>query len=336
MKRSTSHRSSTEKAHDAYDPNKEAHDSLMSNGKMLSIDEDAPPSNDSSSSELKPLSVKVRQTTTTATTTVATTPHVESKKQSNSEKINVEGHILFDDPSVFSKFSAYYKNLKLKLNSLARHGANVDCLRETYSIEIEPINRDFSIKNKYIYPSMLSTASSDKLVADLLGNYIESHSLIKLDSAKSAADSLKTSKNEFDRDTLLIFCLNMGDGEATKFKFNNYLVKIKLVFTELDVLKDDIKKSLDEFLNSYLVKRFKQEQPTTENSEYESEYAFDTHIDKVCYLKKPSNCKTIRLEQIKSSTDCFRAMVEFSRRNEFNEKPFIFVTCHAKVFLSKI
>ena len=289
-------------------------------------------------------------------------------------------------------------------------------------IEIEPINRDFSIKNKYIYMSMLNKSmnatttknenenddddviinvnqlDSSIILNNPLGNYIESHSFVILESILAldklqqhqttntsttppqlpviASPNKSTPKNEFHRDSLLMFCLNFGSStgggggggaSSFKFKFSNFLMRIKLVFTELDVLKEDIKKCLDEFLNAHVLKRLVSEEANStsitttntcndvneENNKLQieeeeengdknannnivlSDYLFEANIDRVCYLKKPSNCKTIRLEQIKSSTDCFRAMVEFSRRSELNERPLIFVTCHANVTLNK-
>jgi hypothetical protein len=340
------------------------------------------------------------------------------------EKINVDGHILFDDLVVVDRLRDYLKS-SLLLNNLN-------------PIEIEPINRDFSIKNKYIYMSMLNKSmyatmpttlttkneneneidnendddvlsvnqlNSSIVLSNPLGNYIESHSFVILESILAldklqqyqttnntsttipqlpviAPPNKSTPKNEFHRDSLLMFCLNFGSstggsgtsGASFKFKFSNFLMRIKLVFTELDVLKEDIKKCLDEFLNAHVLKRLVSEEANSatitttntttltcnddneENNKLQieedetedknadnnknanialSDYVFEANIDRVCYLKKPSNCKTIRLEQIKSSTDCFRAMVEFSRRSELNERPLIFVTCHANVSLNK-
>ncbi len=399
--------------------------------------------------------------------------------------MSVDGHVLFDDVIVLGRLRDFLKSSILSQTQNSK--------TNKITIEIEPINRDFSIKNKYIYMSMLnkfskktsllsssfvvqSNTSSDikpneeneenhvqdderddtvlenennssekndllvdeensssstntltkqnsssSILNNPLSKYIESHSLVILESlllldnitsnkssgnnsnnenssttpipaqvgATTTTATTTTPKNEFHRDSLLMFCLNFGtsssssvnaggvhsDGgvsnSAFKFKFSNFLMRIKLVFTELDVLKEDIKKSLDEFLNEHVLNRLLsvsaaaaqssnpendetndteskntnqeeeaeaedrlqiEEETTTESL---SDYVFEANIDRVCYLKKPSNCKTIRLEQIRSSTDCFRAMVEFSRRSELNERPLIFVTCHANVTLNR-
>ena len=106
------------------------------------------------------------------------------------------------------------------------------------------------------------------------------------------------------------------------------MIQEKLNFTDLNVLKDDIKKCLDTFLNDYLLKKL-----NLKNGSYDLTTTFQTNINSVFYLKKPSNCKTIKLEEIKSSTDCFRALVEYSRVNSLNEKPYVLVTIKADVLL---
>jgi hypothetical protein len=409
-----------------------------------------------------------------ATTTTTTSLSHYNNNNHNLDKVSVDGHVLFDDVIVLKRLRDFLKS-SLLLNQTQTNTPNKTTNKLT--IEIEPINRDFSIKNKYIYMSMLNKFSKKTLLAPLascvdqsntssdsnskpneddnaqdeekdeivlenesncnelliedenssssktlnnpLGKYIESHSLVILESlllldninsvnnnnnnnnensstttpipTQIAAGPVATitPKNEFHRDSLLMFCLNFGtlssmsssscmsgsggggggiqDGVSNslfKFKFSNFLMRIKLVFTELDVLKEDIKKSLDEFLNEHVLNRLLSasqssligsendesssqaresqveeklqiEEEAKANSVSLSDYVFEANIDRVCYLKKPSNCKTIRLEQIRSSTDCFRAMVEFSRRSELNERPLIFVTCHANVTLNR-
>lgn len=182
------------------------------------------------------------------------------------------------------------------------------------SLEIDTISREFLIKDKYIYPSMLRQTES-------LEQYFENFSFVNLSKNKEIKES---NRCEFTRHSLFIFCLNCSSsGENSNFKLENYVIPTELNFTDLSALKDDLKKVIGEFFNELMDKL----------NLNRSGLNYKAILNRVCYLKKPSNCKTIKLETIKTSTDCFRAIVEYSRSNSdfSNELPYVLVTCHASI-----
>lgn len=116
------------------------------------------------------------------------------------------------------------------------------------------------------------------------------------------------------------------------FKLQNFVIKSRLNFTELSLLKENIGRLFEQFLNQVLAKCVTLG-TTPAYSAYPPYYR--CVVNRVCYLKKPSNCKTIRVETIKSSTDCLRAIVEYSRVNESTrELPYVFLTTHSSVYVS--
>ena len=116
--------------------------------------------------------------------------------------------------------------------------------------------------------------------------------------------------------------------ETRAFKLQNFVIKSRLNFTELSLLKEDISRLFEQFLNQVLLKSL------NINTNSHQNY-YRCVVNRVCYLKKPSNCKTIRVETIKSSTDCLRAIVEYSRVNESTrELPYVFLTTHSSVYVA--
>jgi hypothetical protein len=199
-------------------------------------------------------------------------------------------------------------------------------------IEIDTISRDFFVKDKYIYPSKIANALQD------LKQYLENFSTFLNPSTSSPNRPLNNNINEeFDRCSLVIFCLHMNNNhkEIGCLKFDNLVLSTRLKFTDLEELKSDLEIYLNEFLCDFfrLNKKNNQEQQQQDNVKLKAV------LNRVCYLKKPSNCRTIRLETIKSSTDCFRAIVEYSRVNHYNngfcgsskELPYVLLTAHASV-----
>lgn len=188
------------------------------------------------------------------------------------------------------------------------------------SLEIDTISRDFLIKDKYIYPSML-------LSTDSLNQYFDNFIYINLSDV--CKEPVGNKPSEFMRHSLVIFCLSSpGENfDSNNVKSKNYVVKSQLNFTDLDALKEDLKLIFASFLQD-VFKKLNLDINTKDESN------FRAILNRVCYLKKPSNCKTIKLETIKTSTDCFRAIVEYSRANSSKELPYVLVTCHATINFS--
>lgn len=152
------------------------------------------------------------------------------------------------------------------------------------------------------------------------------------------------SSSEFLRHTLIIFSINLDSSLLTTttnshssstsdsvntFKLYNFVIKSRLNFTDLGCLKDEIARLFEQFLNQVLTKCLSHHT----HPQYDAAPWYRCVVNRVCYLKKPSNCKTIRVETIKSSTDCFRAIVEYSRLNEHTrELPYVLLTTHSSVY----
>jgi hypothetical protein len=246
------------------------------------------------------------------------------------QRINNEGHALFDLLDVSKNVRDYFCELFSTSLNLEKNSLELD-------MEIETLNRELVIKDKYIYPVMFSKILCDIKKTDLekqllinnqLNECFENYTYVNLfNTCSNLLLNLTNNAGDFYKPSLIIFSLSIG--QNNHFKFNNYLIQEKLNFTDLNVLKDDIKKCLDTFLNDYLLKKL-----NLKNGSNNLTTIFQTNINSVYYLKKPSNCKTIKLEEIKSSTDCFRALVEYSRVNSINERPYVLVTIKANVILS--
>lgn len=222
---------------------------------------------------------------------------------------STNGFNLFQDDFTLNKIKEYL-NEKLLLKTSAFTSVN------NILFEIDTIGSQFLILNKYIYPSMLQSQSDDEII-DLLKKCLENFTFINLESKYSNS---KTELNsDFNRDALIVFCLFVGGN-----KFNNLLIRSKLNFADINALKEDVRQNLEGFLLKTL-------KHMNLNNNILNRFNLNININRLFYLKKPANCKTIRLDQIKSSTDCFRAIVEYSRFNEMNEKPFVFTTVHASV-----
>lgn len=206
---------------------------------------------------------------------------------------------LFEDSIISTKIKEYL-NEKTTIANSAFAPVN------SFSIEVDTMSSQFSIMNKYIYPSMINSDTK------LIKNYLENFLFIN----HSTAD-IQEAISEFKRDSLIVFCVQLNEQ-----KINNLLLRAKLNFADFNDLKNDIKRNLEIFIlkifNSNMLKDLRI-------------ISLNTIINRLFYLKKPANCKTIRLDQIKSSTDCFRAIVEYSRFNESNEKPIVFTTVNASV-----
>lgn len=160
----------------------------------------------------------------------------------------------------------------------------------------DTINRDFMIKEKYIYESQLISEQSMDL-------YLENFKYFDL--KKNGDDKYESGSENFKRNTLVIFSLDSTG--------SNYVLRTKLNYTDATVLNSGIKDLFESLLKEVTDKKYR------------------LQLNRICYLKKPSNCKTIKLETIKTSTDCFRAIVEYSRSNASKELPFVLVTCHLSV-----
>ena len=234
-------------------------------------------------------------------------------------KFNENGGALFENSQIRNKISNY---LDLVFSNSKYFKSNILTNMNGF-IEIDTISRDFSIKDKYIYPTTLNNSK----VSEILNCYLENFYFVSIQSSEenemaNIANSNEAS-NQFLRDSLIVFCL--GFGEDRSLKLNNFLINCKLNFTDINILKENLRKNIKLFLCQIFPS-------ISPKITYEMvNKNLNLVINRVCYLKKPSNCKNIRLEQIKSSTDCFRAIVEYSRANNKKEKPCVFLTTHASV-----
>ncbi len=247
-------------------------------------------------------------------------------------RINNEGLALFNSADTSAKVKDYLGEL-ISI-TVASFGVPSTTLIDG---EIDTLSRELVIKDKYVYPNMISKILNDEKLSQpntretamqtKLNECFENYMFIDLCSTngKLTASGLPS---EFFRPALLIFSLALGTN--AHFKFNNFFVHETLDFTDLHVLKRDIKQCLDTFLNVYMLK----DKFNMTNGSIESKAAFETKVTSVFCLKKPSNCKTIKLEEIRTSTECFRALVEYSRGNGLNETPCVLVTVKASVYLS--
>jgi hypothetical protein len=242
------------------------------------------------------------------------------KEKGLNQITNYEGRLLYEDVYVSNKAKEYLK----KIFEQSNRGHN---------IEIDSFGPEFSIKNRYIYPSLLQNIKSSSLKT-YLDSFLENYTLINLNKEFNYNFEINEDEKICHRNSLLIFSLSIDDGENSVIKFNNYIILTKFYFADFNELKDDIRSNLDKFLNYYLVKQLENDMCGLDLKE--NEYSLNTTISKVAYIKKPSNCKTIKLEHIKSSSECYRAIVEYSKPNEMKEKPFVFLTCNASVNLNKV
>ena len=242
------------------------------------------------------------------------------KEKGLNQVINYEGRLLYDDVYVSNKAKEYLKKIFEQSN-------------RAHNIEIDSFGPEFSIKNRYIYPSLLQSIKSSSLKT-YLDSFLEHYTLVNLNKEFNYSFEINEDEKICHRNSLLIFSLSIDDGENSVIKFNNYIILTKFYFADFNVLKDDIRSNLDKFLNNYIVKQLENDMCGLDLKE--NEYSLSTTISKVAYIKKPSNCKTIKLEHIKSSSECYRAIVEYSKPNEKKEKPFVFLTCNASVNLSKV
>lgn len=227
---------------------------------------------------------------------ISTSPVQDEKdlKNTNSYKTN-----LFEDSMITLRIKDYL-NEKVLLANSAFSPVN------SLTIDIDTIGSQFSILNKYIYPSMIENDSNQ------IKNYLENFLLINYNNSDCS-----DLNSEFKRDSFIVFCIQLNEQ-----KINNLLLRSRLNFADFNDLKNDLKRDLEAFL----IKIF-----STILSKDLKIIGLSTTINRVFYLKKPANCKTIRLDQMKTSTDCFRAIVEYSRFNELNEKPIVFTTINASV-----
>ena len=137
------------------------------------------------------------------------------------------------------------------------------------------------------------------------------------------------SHNQFNRHALLIFSLHLGE----LFKFTNFIVKTRLNLADVDDMRENVRLTLEGFLNKALMPRLRSSAAVGSADSEINAYRFAVTVNRVAYLKKPSNCKVVRLETLRTSTDCFRAIVEYSQANLKCELPFVFCTPHASVRL---
>jgi hypothetical protein len=237
---------------------------------------------------------------------------------------------LFENSFLVQKIREHL-NEKLEQTACSSSSSYLSSSMNNALFEIDTIGSQFAILNKYIYPSMLDN-SDETMTRSMLGKSLENFTYVNVKMNHSR--KLKPDVNsEFDRDSLIVFCLFAGES-----KFNNFLIRSKLNFADIDALKEDVKHNLEAFLKTlHSIDENETISCSNNNNRSLSESVeMCVSINRVFYLKKPANCKTIRLDQMKSSTDCFRAIVEYSRFNETNEKPLVFTTVHASVSLKLI
>lgn len=195
--------------------------------------------------------------------------------------------------AILSTFYSTISQTYLKINQEMDHLKKA--VQQSDNFEFDTMNRDFVIKEKYMY-------SSDLVNEQSLESFIENFKYLSLRSCLEQRDEMG---ENFKRWCLIVFSF-----EKTSC---NYVVKSKLTFTEANGLKTQIKELFENLLS------------------HVADRKFNVQINRVCYLKKPTNCKTIKLENIKTSTDCFRAIVEYSKLNAHKELPFVLLTCHLSV-----
>ncbi len=247
-----------------------------------------------------------------------------SMPNKETKTINTKDCFRFENSFQLQKIREY---LNEKLEQAALSYSPILSLNNVL-FEIDTIGSQFAILNKYIYPSMLDNNDESK-IRIMLKKCLENFTYVNVDL--NHGQKLKPEVNsEFNRDSLIVFCLCAGEN-----KFNNFLIKSKLNFADINALKEDVKQKLEAFLVKTLYSIDENEASCSSRPLSES---IDTcvSINRVFYLKKPANCRTIRLDQMKSSTDCFRAIVEYSRFNEAKERPLVFTTVHASVSLKLI
>jgi len=258
--------------------------------------------------------------------------NLKNKLSSTPKFIDTAFNLLADN-KFLNSLKEYLNIINLSVIDMRKNNILLDksnCRSLNCHIEIDVLNRDFGIKDKYVYPSWFSE-QLEKHKEDELSCYFEQFSFINLNSPISIDSNL--TNTDFSRNSLILFCLSFGENEH--FKLNNMIINAILNFTDLNILKANIKQNLDILLNQYILKEKLQLNFSHDTDPKEKFQQFSLHVDmkKVFYLKKPMNCKTIKLEQINTSTDCFRAIVEYSRFNSAKETPFVLITCNATVNL---
>ncbi|CAF0713619.1 unnamed protein product [Brachionus calyciflorus] len=199
----------------------------------------------------------------------------------------------------YSNFRAILTNFYTTINqSILSQNQKLDDLKNiannTNNFVFNTINRDFMIRDKYIYNSQIL---SDQSYESFFENF-------KMINIKSNLNENSASES-FNRNSFVIFSVDSIN--------LNYVLKTQLSFTDTATLHTGIENLFENLMRELTEKKFR------------------LQLNRICYLKKPSNCKSIKLETIKTSTDCFRAIVEYSRTNLNKELPFVLVTCHLSV-----
>lgn len=241
-------------------------------------------------------------------------------------KVVQNGSYLFENESMLAKVSEYIQDEIMNSRSV--------------EFNIDTITRDFFMKDKYIYPSQEGDEEANLMVN------LENVSIIRLGDEEYNQKRVQQhhhqnalSHGEFYRHSYIVFCVSIGPSE--QFKFNNFLIKAQLKFADVDVLRENIRERLEMFCNGYLLEKLRAS--CNANGVYSS-IQFGVTVSRICFLKKPSNCRTVRLESIKNSTDCFRAVVEYSRKkpvmtfagDDNHLLPYVFITAHANVSIRRI
>lgn len=192
--------------------------------------------------------------------------------------------------------ATFYSTISQKYNKINHEMDKLkNTLKSIENFEFDIINKDFMIKEKYMYNSEFVDEQS-------MDNYLENYKYLSIRNCLETSDE---SEEKFKRWCLVVFSL-----EKTSC---NYVIKSRLNFTEANVLKQEINELFEYLLSCVTNKKFK------------------VQTNRVCYLKKLTNCKTIKLESINTSTDCFRAIVEYSKLNSNKELPFVLLTCHSSI-----
>lgn len=192
--------------------------------------------------------------------------------------------------------TTFYANICQTFNKINHEMDNLkNVLKDVENFEFDIINKDFMIKEKYMYYSELVDERS-------MNSYLENYKYLSIGNCLDTGDECG---EKFKR-----WCLVMFSLEKTSC---NYVIKSRLNFTEINVLKQEISDLLEYLLSRVTNKKFQMQ------------------INRICYLKKPTNCKAIKLQSINTSTDCFRAIVEYSKLNSNQELPFVLLTCHSSI-----